>query len=316
MMFKCQLTKQQPLQDVFEDDSDVHIVMELCEGGSLTDMVNSGQLRDERDIARIISAVLRFIAQCHAKGIVYRDCKLDNFLFVSKDPAAPLKATDFGLSIRHTAGEQPLTSRSGTPAYMAPEVCFRPFIRLFLLSYLSPLCLCYCLFSCCSSLACGRLHLCCVGRVGASRWSARRRPRLSSACLPTSATCCWFVGERASLSPRARGVQVIMQSYGAKSDLWSVGMVTYQLLTGRFPFCDNIRNCSLQDVWKAILTESGRMGRHLDKLEQVWNHHTIFYMHVLHLLAYQVYCRSSRWPVFLKSAAISYFESCCEKSQD
>ena len=121
---------------MFEDDSDVHIVMELCEGGSLTDMVNSGQLRDERDIARIISAVLRFIAQCHAKGIVYRDCKLDNFLFVSKDPAAPLKATDFGLSIRHTAGEQPLTSRSGTPAYMAPEVCFRPFIRLFLLSYL------------------------------------------------------------------------------------------------------------------------------------------------------------------------------------
>ena len=65
-----------------------------------------------------------------------------------------------------------------------------------------------------------------------------------------------------------------MQSYGAKSDLWSVGMVTYQLLTGRFPFCDNIRNCSLQDVWKAILTESGRMGRHLDKLEQVWSHYT------------------------------------------
>ena len=91
-----------------------------------------------------------------------------------------------------------------------------------------------------------------------------------------------------------------MQSYGAKSDLWSVGMVTYQLLTGRFPFCDNIRNCSLQDVWKAILTESGRMGRHLDKLEQVWNHHTICFKHMFHLLADQIHRRSSRWPVFLQ----------------
>ena len=61
--------------------------------------------------------------------------------------------------------------------------------------------------------------------------------------------------------------QVIMQSYACPSDLWSVGMVTYQLLSGRFPFVDNIRNCSLQDVWKAILTESGRMEKHLDKLD-------------------------------------------------
>lgn len=113
---------------MFEDDNDVHIVMELCEGGALTDAVNSGALSDERAIARIVAAVLRFIAQCHAKGLVYRDCKLDNFLFVNKQAGSPIKATDFGLSIRHSPGEQPLTSRSGTPAYMAPEV--RPFLIL------------------------------------------------------------------------------------------------------------------------------------------------------------------------------------------
>jgi calcium-dependent protein kinase len=109
-------------QDVFEDDADVHIVMELCEGGCLTDRLNKGELGEEREVKRIVASILRFIAQCHAKGIVYRDCKLDNFLFVTPERLSPLKATDFGLSIRHSPGEQPLTSRSGTPAYMAPEV--------------------------------------------------------------------------------------------------------------------------------------------------------------------------------------------------
>ena len=50
----------------------------------------------EKKIARIIRSILRFIAQCHA----YRDVKPDNFLFLSKDDNSPLRATDFGLSIR------------------------------------------------------------------------------------------------------------------------------------------------------------------------------------------------------------------------
>jgi calcium-dependent protein kinase len=110
------------VQDVFEDDTDVHMVMELCEGPSLTDAVSAGQLVVEEDIAIVMASILRFIAQCHGKGLVYRDVKPDNFIFVRNNFRSPLKATDFGLSIRHRNGESPLTSRSGTPAYMAPEV--------------------------------------------------------------------------------------------------------------------------------------------------------------------------------------------------
>ena len=57
----------------------------------------------EKKIARIIRSILRFIAQCHAKGVIYRDVKPDNFLFLSKDDNSPLRATDFGLSIRYVA---------------------------------------------------------------------------------------------------------------------------------------------------------------------------------------------------------------------
>ena len=53
----------------------------------------------EVDVANILRSVLRFIAQCHGKGIIYRDVKPDNFLFLTPD-ATSVKATDFGLSIR------------------------------------------------------------------------------------------------------------------------------------------------------------------------------------------------------------------------
>lgn len=50
---------------------------------------------------------------CAAQGIIYRDVKPDNFLFLTAEEDSPLKATDFGLSIRHYAHEPKLTSRSG-----------------------------------------------------------------------------------------------------------------------------------------------------------------------------------------------------------
>lgn len=45
-----------------------------------------------------------------------------------------------------------------------------------------------------------------------------------------------------------------MQCYDEKADLWSVGMMSYQLLTGRFPFWDDVREETLADVWKAVLS--------------------------------------------------------------
>lgn len=54
------------LHDVFEDDVNVHMIMELCEGGALLERVESG-VYSEKYISRLVRSILRFIAQCHAK---------------------------------------------------------------------------------------------------------------------------------------------------------------------------------------------------------------------------------------------------------
>jgi len=63
------------VQEVFEDDRAVHLVMDLCEGGALLERVSSMQY-SEKYIARLSRSILRFVSQCHAKGIIYRDIKV------------------------------------------------------------------------------------------------------------------------------------------------------------------------------------------------------------------------------------------------
>jgi serine/threonine protein kinase len=50
-------------------------LQELCAGGSVLEAARRGSLSEARvsDIAR---SILRFLAQCHAKGIVFRDVKV------------------------------------------------------------------------------------------------------------------------------------------------------------------------------------------------------------------------------------------------
>ncbi|CAI5484257.1 unnamed protein product [Closterium sp. Yama58-4] len=68
------------LHAVFEDENEVHLVTELCEGGELfDDVVRRGRL-SEKEAAQVFMQVASAVAFCHSRGIVHRDVKPENIL--------------------------------------------------------------------------------------------------------------------------------------------------------------------------------------------------------------------------------------------
>lgn len=110
------------LEDVYEDDDTVHIVMERCTGGELVHRIGEAHY-SEQTVASFLRATLRTLAQCHSNGILHRDIKPGNFLLASEKDDAPLKAIDFGLAVFMDDMDLPRTDLGleGTPWYMAPE---------------------------------------------------------------------------------------------------------------------------------------------------------------------------------------------------
>lgn len=102
----------------------MHLVLEHCAGGELAHALGSRHY-SERTAASYMRAVLRTLAQCHSAGILHRDVKPGNFMLLSEDARAPLKAVDFGLAaFFDPSNPKPRgdLGLEGTPWYMAPEV--------------------------------------------------------------------------------------------------------------------------------------------------------------------------------------------------
>ncbi|XP_027333016.1 calcium-dependent protein kinase 29-like isoform X2 [Abrus precatorius] len=105
----------------YEDRENVHLVMELCLGGELFDRITAKGSYSESEAASIFRQIVNVVHACHFMGVMHRDLKPENFLLVSKDPMAPLKATDFGMSVFIEEGKV-YREIVGSAYYVAPEV--------------------------------------------------------------------------------------------------------------------------------------------------------------------------------------------------
>uniref|UniRef100_A0A0E0MCX9 non-specific serine/threonine protein kinase n=1 Tax=Oryza punctata TaxID=4537 RepID=A0A0E0MCX9_ORYPU len=92
------------IRGAYEDALFVHIVMELCAGGELFDRIVAKGHYSERAAAQLIRTIVGVVEGCHSLGVMHRDLKPENFLFASAAEDAPLKATDFGLSMFYKPG--------------------------------------------------------------------------------------------------------------------------------------------------------------------------------------------------------------------
>nr|CAD1838094.1 unnamed protein product [Ananas comosus var. bracteatus] len=111
--------------DAYEDNDNVYIIMEFCEGGELLDRILSrGGKYSEDDAKAVMVQILNVVAFCHLQGVVHRDLKPENFLFTSKDENSQLKAIDFGLS-DFVKPDEKLNDIVGSAYYVAPEVLHR-----------------------------------------------------------------------------------------------------------------------------------------------------------------------------------------------
>jgi calcium-dependent protein kinase len=114
------------LKGAYEDKHNVHLVMELCAGGELFDRIIAKGHYTERAAASLLRTIVEIIHTCHSMGVIHRDLKPENFLLLSKDEHAPLKATDFGLSVFFKEGEV-FRDIVGSAYYIAPEVLKRSY---------------------------------------------------------------------------------------------------------------------------------------------------------------------------------------------
>ena len=64
------------LKNVYEDKSNVCLVMEVCTGGELFDSIVKRGHYTEKDAAALIRTIVSVVAHCHNMGVIHRDLKV------------------------------------------------------------------------------------------------------------------------------------------------------------------------------------------------------------------------------------------------
>jgi len=109
------------VNEFFEDKDFFYLLMERMRGGDVFDRLMRLKRYPEEVARQLAKRLISAVAYFHKEGIVHRDLKPQVLLLKTTDNGFDIKITDFGFACR-AREPQSLTTRCGTPSYVAPEV--------------------------------------------------------------------------------------------------------------------------------------------------------------------------------------------------
>nr|XP_013050651.2 death-associated protein kinase 3 [Anser cygnoides] len=110
------------LHDIFENKTDVVLILELVSGGELFDFLAEKESLTEEEATQFLKQILDGVHYLHSKRIAHFDLKPENIMLLDKNVPNPrIKLIDFGIAHKIEAGNE-FKNIFGTPEFVAPEI--------------------------------------------------------------------------------------------------------------------------------------------------------------------------------------------------
>ncbi|CAD8082993.1 unnamed protein product [Paramecium primaurelia] len=106
-------------EDVFEDNDNVYILLELCQNQTLNELLKRRRRITQIEVQCYLKQLIGALKYIHSHRVLHRDLKLGNLFINDK---MELKLGDFGLATKLDYDGQRRNTICGTPNYIAPEI--------------------------------------------------------------------------------------------------------------------------------------------------------------------------------------------------
>uniref|UniRef100_A0A8C3FYN5 non-specific serine/threonine protein kinase n=1 Tax=Chrysemys picta bellii TaxID=8478 RepID=A0A8C3FYN5_CHRPI len=107
------------LHDIFENKTDVVLILELVSGGELFDFLAEKESLTEEEATQFLKQILDGVHYLHSKRIAHFDLKPENIMLLDKNVPNPrIKLIDFGIAHKIEAGTE-FKNIFGTPEFVA-----------------------------------------------------------------------------------------------------------------------------------------------------------------------------------------------------
>ncbi|NWW51286.1 DAPK3 kinase, partial [Pedionomus torquatus] len=106
------------LHDIFENKTDVVLILELVSGGELFDFLAEKESLTEEEATQFLKQILDGVHYLHSKRIAHFDLKPENIMLLDKNVPNPrIKLIDFGIAHKIEAGNE-FKNIFGTPEFV------------------------------------------------------------------------------------------------------------------------------------------------------------------------------------------------------